>query len=375
MSLPAFVRVSRVWLPLLLSCFLQTVAYGNVALFTSGGIVPLDGHGTLSIHVSSLESVQSLSYGVCLSHDDLVSIESLDDVSIGADLALSNAGAGPDFFDVSLFGSEHSTSWVVSFSSSDRLPASASAEVSRVRFRGDRLGTAEVAFCDVLGNPPVLVAAQLASGPAIPAVSTATLSVVEEMVLRAPDGVILQGAARTFTLTLGSRRAVSGFQFGLCASEAGVVEWQEPNAIVPGPALMLLNGGQGPDFFQGNRFPGGECNVGCLVSIGPPFEVLMPADSLEAVEMSFQGTAPGQTELSFCTLGIPPIQTLFVVDEMGFSPIERNGVIEVLPSEGGGGTAGTGDVNGDEMIDVSDVVYLVNFLFLDGSPPVEAPCR
>lgn len=160
---------------------------------------------------------------------------------------------------------------------------------------------------------------------------------------------------------------VSAFSAALAHDGA----YLEATAIDPGAALSAMNGGSGPEFFAGFLYPDGV-TAGVVFSLMVT-ETLQATTPLEVLSVSYD-TIPGllagtngvTTELEFVdnVLGNPPVLNTVVVGIGSNLPAFTNGSIDLVPM--GSGNFVRGDSNGDGSINLVDVVYSLNYLFLNG---------
>lgn len=150
---------------------------------------------------------------------------------------------------------------------------------------------------------------------------------------------------------------IEGWSFGVCSDPAQL----EVVDVALGETTATVNGGALPFFHALNIFPDGW-SVGSLIS---PFSVpaLYPGVGYEMYLpiYSILGEAGTTAAIEFCeTLGTPPVATVVVIAGQSLEPTVNGGSIEVLDL---GGFI-RGDVSGDGILDLSDPIELLEYLFL-----------
>ncbi len=117
-----------------------------------------------------------------------------------------------------------------------------------------------------------------------------------------------------------------------------------------------------------------RASLGVVLDFQMPFEGQeIPASPLELrslarflVEVKFDPTLIGtETVLTLHNGGLGLIDNIFVIGQESVSPDLENGRIAVVPLP----DFRRGLINDDEAMDLSDPVFLLNFLFLGGEPP------
>lgn len=217
------------------------------------------------------------------------------------------------------------------------------------------------------------------------------------------NGSGLPGATVVLLVTMTNDTPADGFSFGV-VHDGGLFS---ADAIRLGPILDPLQGGIEPDAFFPDLAPAGGpgITVGCLVDFGPPPFVTIPIGVDEViVEIEYSIALLSKPEISPLTfspaLGSPPVEILLVLNTEEVVPGLTDGSIEVLPipfQRGDCNQNGTvnlvdavvclqrqfmvlppgtcddaDDIDDNGLIEVTDTVFLLDFLFNSG-PPVPAP--
>lgn len=164
------------------------------------------------------------------------------------------------------------------------------------------------------------------------------------------------------------RDGLQGWSFGVCSDPSVLVL---DDVTLEGTKAGALNGGAGPSFLSIDRFAEG-LTMAAIVDEADPTSTLPPSasDSLLQVQYSPGPDAVpfGRYPVRYCeTLGGPPVAVLYVVGGFELRPATLQGTV-VLPGPLPPFLL-RGDVNGDEVVAMSDAVALLNWLFLGGKTP------
>ncbi|MBI4600480.1 MAG: hypothetical protein HY721_00830 [Planctomycetes bacterium] len=163
---------------------------------------------------------------------------------------------------------------------------------------------------------------------------------------------------------------IQGWSFGVRA---------DPRFIVPekvsldDTATAKLNDGQGPTFLSLNVVPDG-ITMGVIVDEKDLTDTLPPPVELHALaEVTYlqgpEGEPGGEYPVAYSeTLGDPPVAVIFVVKGFEVRPATERGVVR-LPRPLPFPPFLRGDANGDGLVDMSDAVSTLAWLFLGGPGP------
>lgn len=363
--------------PILCLCLVWILMFGVLPVTATAQttfFAPCDtvSHGsavTASVALASLEGIDGFQFGLCTSGAGRVGILP-DGVTPGPDLSALNGGAGPDFFQGNILDDGNCTvASLVSFLVTDEIPATGNFRAVNIRYRGTGLGVVDLDFCTT-GSPPVAPIAAIAGVSVTPQLVSGFVAVTTEASFVAPSGSMSLGSQATFTVTASTALSTAGFSYGLCSSDPAVLSIETSDEVTPGFDLAQINGGVGPDLFLVNVLSNGEHTVGCLYNLTQSVSIPTGVD-LALTDITWEGLAVGSTDVTFCEIGSPIVDTLFVVSGTSMYPIFNGGVIEVLEPA----TVSAGDANGDGAIDLGDTIRLLDFLFSGGPPPAQIPCR
>ena len=137
-----------------------------------------------------------------------------------------------------------------------------------------------------------------------------------------------------------------------------------------GTDTAALNGGAGPAFLVTDILDDGSgVTMAVLIDDSAPFETLPTGNGHRLLHIEYGAGpegAPGESYAVRYTsrLGSPPVQVLFVVGGFEVVPGTAPGRV-TLP----GKEFQRGDSNGDGVIDMSDAVHALAWLFLGGEEP------
>ena len=174
---------------------------------------------------------------------------------------------------------------------------------------------------------------------------------------------------------------VSGGSFGLRHDSANLTA----TGFTFDAGLQVLNGGAGPDLSAFQIITVGAAQVGVtygfIISTALPFEVLMPTGApipLLSVQYSIPlGAVPGPQPVTFAddlstnpAGGVPstPVAVTFqrIADPF---PSQLN-ALSIDGSVLVGGFFIRGDISGDDLVQLVDVIRLLEALFVAGAPPL-----
>ena len=146
------------------------------------------------------------------------------------------------------------------------------------------------------------------------------------------------------------------------------------------PALAALNGGQGPDYFGVDLNPGtSHCSpeitaggtVYCIGSETEPDTMTIPAGTDQPIVHLAYEAMPGNpvgTEAALaivdCLGGELPRDVVLTIESLSVTPVVAGGTLTV---DAGACRFQRGDANRDAVVDISDVVTVLIYLFRDGA--------
>lgn len=344
---------------------------------------------------------------------------SLTDVAASTELLTANAGGVPDFIDVqmvpggftveTLICSAACSGWDTSFFATPIFEFS----IDPVVVDGSHL----ICFSDSLGSPPVPIAVTNSQESLVPDAHCATVCITEHQEWEfaahdetVPYDVQTGNSGVTVTLTIGQYPCQypmvesPGFSFSL-ANDATVLE---ATSLSLADALLDLNDGNGPDFFDATLYPDGitlgvvasligsdallfegetdaayvhyQANpsvlIGAVDSIttilewsdsntSPPIaNIIMPGDASEIPGALIDGTVTFEpVEVPHYIRGdINEDGTTDLADPIGL-------LSHLFGSDPPPSCDDSGDANADGTIDVADPVWLLSYLFIGGAAP------
>ena len=178
------------------------------------------------------------------------------------------------------------------------------------------------------------------------------------------------------TVAAGSNAAdTQGFSFGV--GHDGTV--LDATGVDYGAALAILEGGNGPEYFQVGLFSGG-LTVGCIydfqgtsfLGFGVPTEIA--SAHYDTVPAALAGSDPGASVSTTLTpqegLGPNGVTNVIVVDGQSITMSGQSGTIMLLATGG----FDRGDCNDDGNFDIGDPVTLLSALFLGGAVGCDDSC-
>ena len=155
-----------------------------------------------------------------------------------------------------------------------------------------------------------------------------------------------------------------GFSTSVCHPAGALVATEINN----GSATAGMNGGSGPEFLQLEILPNGVTAIavfGLTVTL-----TLAAADGQEIWQVTYD-VAAGQTPgtvlpLTFCDNGNPTVSNLVATATVGMIPIQNNGSVTATSAQGPPEFI-RGDTNGDGQLSITDALVLFSEIF--GSTP------
>lgn len=180
-------------------------------------------------------------------------------------------------------------------------------------------------------------------------------------ILTVGSGATGQGGSVTLPITLDSSNGtdVQGWSFGICYDTALL----DATNLSIGSTAETVNLGSPPDFEQLNLEPGGWTMgvVICLLAC----TVLPPGADYELAVSEYQATGPEGSSVQLCpcsNLGTPPINAVVVVAGQSIPPVQNCGTVDIVPLM----PFIRSDANDDGFTDLSDGVWILNYLFQGG---------
>lgn len=334
----------------------------------------------------------SFAYG----HDS--NLLTIDSISPGADLSGLAGGAGPEFFQESLFVAGAAVGCLYDFQIQETITYDSALHVATFNYSAvagafsgltDPVST-EIQQSSVLGNPAIESVIVVGGGTAIQAIvnpATFTIQPTPAFTLSAPS------QAASFSPASGTGSFEVSFDLVEDAANAGFpnstqgfsIGLGHPSSLLTvtsgGPAgvVLGLNSGTGPDFFDTNIFPEG-ITFGCVYSFTNPGTNILIFDTAATVVTASYETIPGAfigqqnpVILSLTgnsALGTPPVEQVVVVNSQSQSMFVAGCTVELAP----GGGIDRGDCNDDGGFDIADAVFLLSYLFLSGSVNCQNAC-
>ncbi|MEM7260467.1 MAG: dockerin type I repeat-containing protein [Planctomycetota bacterium] len=315
------------------------------------------------------EPVQGWSFGLC-NDATLVTPTLIQDGTATAGL---NGGSGPDFNQVNVLADGWTVGVVVSFVGTDTLPPGLDDELNVATYDviGNAGDSADLCFCDTLGDPPVVSVIVIEGASLTPAFFLCgTVDITEGapplgFVYTSPDATVCDAFSNPVQiLDEAGTNETQGFSMAMIFDETVL----DVTGIAPAPALQALNGGAGPDFFGDNLFPNGW-TVGVVYAFVGGQSILFDTstDAIIADYTVDAGVADGSTTTIDCTelLGSPPVANVVVVGGASLPVNCEAGTITVDCPDFA--IFLRGDCNTDGLVDIADGIWILNELFLSGS--------
>ncbi len=181
-----------------------------------------------------------------------------------------------------------------------------------------------------------------------------------------PDSAI-PFPSRTLTCLVDNVDRVQGWSFGLSGDPEYV---QVEEATIVDTATEKFNEGNGPDFlFLQRSDTGGGVVMAAVISTMEPFETLPPDHGHSLLKVSFEPGSKGSTGQSYQiryteTIGTPPVEIFLVINGIEQKTATLPGFV-FFP----GPRFLRGDANGDGVVDMSDALFTLKYLFLGGEEP------
>lgn len=152
-----------------------------------------------------------------------------------------------------------------------------------------------------------------------------------------------------------------GWSFEVCHDSAALALLD----VEDGSSTAALANGSGPSFNSVNLYTGGF-TVAVLASTFGGVHLPVGLDRQLNVA-TYQALSVGTTGLHFCeVLGTPPVETLVVqLGSQAVIPDQKDG--SVVSTTGGPAEFMRGDANGDGLLNLTDGIFLLKWLFAQGT--------
>ncbi|MEM7260342.1 MAG: hypothetical protein AAF488_00025 [Planctomycetota bacterium] len=334
------------------------------------------------------EVVEAWSFGIC--HD--TALLDPDSATSGATTQVVNGGSPPDFEQINIIPNStpglapgetpgFNQGVVISFLALDSLPPGSGYELLECTYTELGAGATDVLICDTTpaGLIPVASVLAIAGQSVLALTDSLTLQLPTgasdyELYFTAPD---VSGAVVT-TTTLFDVAAgaplVAGWTYGVCHDPAIL----DPVSAATGATTAIVNGGSPPDFEQINLIDNASTltppdtvgvNQGVVISfVGSA--VLGSGIGYELLDVTYAALDVGTTELVYCETtpgGVIPVEIVIaqvpgVSADPGIS--EATVVIDSFDP-----SFVRGDCDDNAEVDLTDVVFELEYLFTDGSAP------
>jgi len=173
---------------------------------------------------------------------------------------------------------------------------------------------------------------------------------------------------------------IQGWSYGICHD----ADLLTPIAIEQAEDTRSLRGGQGPGYYRANlpdEIPGGGSHDGVTVAVVVDFTQqvdISPQNGWKDAIVTYKADCPGAdctggplgvgTEIVPCdkTLGDPPVEAMMVVKGQVIRLYSYDSAqVYIEPSSG----FVRGNANGDDRIDIADAIFVLGYLFGNGTAP------
>ena len=327
--------------------------------------------------------VSGWSWGLCQDNAniDIQSVES------GAATLTANNGTPAAFVGPALIpGQGWTVGVIVSFGTGFTLPAATDNELHIATYNTISLGTTTLDYCSTLGNPVIFLTVTDAGGTGlVPTTASSTVTVEEgppPFTVTAPEAILRYDAdtgAGSVTVPYQIEENPLNPTFPTETQGFALSVDNDPTVIATAvelaPLVADLNGGAGPSFVGPNLTPVG----GNGFTIGVTFSFVGAATltyenattvvdvTYETDAAQFVGDEVGTTSpLTFTdTVGNPPVINTVAVNSANVGLELVNGTLFLSPII----TLAfvRGDCNVNSFLEIGDGIWLLNFLFQDGS--------
>ena len=174
------------------------------------------------------------------------------------------------------------------------------------------------------------------------------------------SGTTAEGGSFTAAVTLDSTgENIQGWSFGICFDTA----LASVTNLSLGATAQTVNAGDPPDFEMLNVEPDGW-TMGVVICL-TACNILPPGNGYELAVGSYDALAPVGTDIDLCpcgTIGTPVINAVVVVNGQSLPPILNCGTFNVAALT----DFVRADTNDDGFLDISDGIWLLNYLFQGG---------
>ncbi len=339
------------------------------------------------------QDVAGWSYGVC--HDETTL--GLDSISNGSTTLTARNGAVADFIDNTMHPGGFTSGVVICFAACAFLtPGTLDAELGIAHFTalaapavGDPPVDSALTFCDTLGSPAIRTVLAVGGNSIVPTQQGMTVSIegepptsfeysVDPIPFRyfVPSNPVATPINARIRITqTGNDPAIptQGFSMGMSHDPATLTAL----AVNQGDALLSIIGG--PEFIQTSVLPNGWTSavvysLSSVLTMGfaPSQEVLRVDYTTVASGFAGVNTAQNVPLTWDDGVGSPPVTNVVVIsDGTGDMPNLVDGFIPMEPQFSGGYVRG--DANGDGVVLMTDVVWLLSDLF-QGGPTTRITC-
>lgn len=325
------------------------------------------------------------SFGIC-SNPSAVSPQM---IVLGADAATANGGGAPGFVSDNVLPDGVTSGVVVDLFGVNMLPVSNNNEVAVITY-GLTVGPGimvPLEFCGTLGSPQVTTVVVSGGVSFSPLTNNGSLTID----IMGPDfkfsvppagggydpasGSLGGSVALTIEeegTSMGFPNSTFGFSMAISHDDALLGD----PAVTPGAGLSSLNGGSGPDFFAADSMDGLTA-IGSIYSLANPTESLQFPAAEVVADLTFSnfdpsligGMDPVDTDIEWVFVaGSPGVTNSVAVDFSGtLVPASlEDGVLTLAP---GGSLLVRGDCNGDQAVNIADIINLLDVLFANGPEP------
>jgi hypothetical protein len=302
-------------------------------------------------------NVQGWSFGVCSDPAYLT----VDSAVLGADASTSKNGAAPDFGEIAVLPNGATCGVVICFTGCAVIAPGAGISLLDVGYTVAATaspGTSTpVAFCSILGTPPVSTVVVVGGGSITPDTVGATVSIPDPNSLVASDSNGLLGG--TVDSTVSFDNVVGG------AYDAAQTSMSYDASIL---GLNSIANSVGAEFFDVQPGTAGELVVGLIMDTTDPLTNQIPANANTVLfTVTWDALAVGVSPLAFVDgLGSPPITNgLFQGQGSLYQPSLIDGSVNVVNFK----QFLRSDCNNDAVVNIADGVYGLNYLFQGGPNP------
>ena len=307
---------------------------------------------SVNIDSSAGADLQGWSFGLC---SDSAALQ-VDSQTLGAESDLANNGG---FVNQSLDVDGVTLGIVVNLLGSVVVPPSATVDVLTVNYTIVGTTDTTVDFCDTLGTPPVAAVVVVAGQSITPTFVSANIDILDPNQFVASSATGLLGG--TVDTTVNFNNVTLG------AADAASVSLTYDPAVL---SVASVANTVGADFFEVQ--PGtaaGELVVGLIMDTADPLDNQIPASPADTTlfTITWNGDGVGTSAISFVDgLGSPAADNGLVFGQSGnYQPSLVDGSVTIVNFN----PFIRGDCNFDNLVNVADGIYLLNFLFQGGAAP------